>query len=332
MAENVVYELQCITDNPKFEGFAFKNRRHRKLGDDLGSAFLPDDMSTRAWEAPRLASVWTPQPVEGRVRPINDYPCVDLSIPAFSRRAVDVLREFLQPNGELLPLVSRVGDYFAYNVTTVADILDRKKSKVKWYDDSEQIIAVEISRYEFRPSRLRALTIFRLVEQPALTYVTQKFVDLVKDHDLQGFHFIKLWPLAARSTWRKEDRKEQTRNARVTTKRGRRSAIGNTLVFMLPTRRAKPGNTEKARIEALLDALDGLLYKQDSRAAYFGSVEGHDHHNGHYRVFLSCPDADALVEHLRPWLKALTWKPRPRIVKRYGAYDDLTCREQGVEV
>ena len=81
----------------------------------------------RNWTVPPLAPFWTPQRVIGQVRPFNDYPCVDLIVPAFSRKAVDALRNLLEPNGELLPLVAEVGEYFAYNITTVADILDQNE-------------------------------------------------------------------------------------------------------------------------------------------------------------------------------------------------------------
>ena len=38
----------------------------------------------------------------GHVRRFNDYPCINMSRPAFSQRAVDLLRDVLEPNGEPL--------------------------------------------------------------------------------------------------------------------------------------------------------------------------------------------------------------------------------------
>ena len=55
----------------------------------------------------------------------------------------------------------------------------------------------QIHRYEFFPEKLIGLSIFRLVEMSARTFVSQAFVDRVREHELQGFHFIKLWPLPA---------------------------------------------------------------------------------------------------------------------------------------
>jgi hypothetical protein len=118
---------------------------------------------------------------------------VNLQIPAFSRRAVEALRDFLEPNGELLPLVSSIGEYYAYNITTVVDALDHERSDILWYDGNHDI-ALRIRRYECRAEKLTGLSIFRLVEKPAYTFVHQVFVDRVRQHGLQGFDFTRLWP------------------------------------------------------------------------------------------------------------------------------------------
>jgi hypothetical protein len=196
MPEIALYNLDCITDNPEFEGFAFvREESLRKKGERLTFDFGPGDISTkgRAWTVTPLTPIWSPQPVVGQVKLHNDYPCVNLQIPAFSRRAVDALRDFLEPNGELLPLVSSVGEYYAYNITRVVDILDHERSEIKWYDEKHDI-ALRIIHYVCFPERLTGLSIFRLVEKPAYTFVHQVFVDRVRQHGLQGFDFTCLWP------------------------------------------------------------------------------------------------------------------------------------------
>lgn len=197
MSENALYNLDCITDNPEFEGFAFvREESLRKKGGRFTWDFGPDDVQTkgRAWTVKPLSPIWSPQPVIGQVQPHNDYPCVNLQIPAFSRRAVDALRDFLEPNGELLPLVSSVGEYYAYNIMTVVDILDHDRSDIIWYEGDHDI-ALRIRRYECNPEKLTGLSIFRLVEKPAYTFVHQVFVDRVRQHGLQGFDFTRLWPI-----------------------------------------------------------------------------------------------------------------------------------------
>jgi hypothetical protein len=194
MPENALYNLDTITDDPEFEGFGFVRgeslRGKRRLTFDFG----PDDIQTkgRGWTVTPLAPIWVPQPVLGRVKPHNDYPCVNLTIPAFSRRAVDALRDFLEPNGELLPLLSPLGEYYAYNITTVADILDHERSEIEWFNE-RRVSALRIRRYECIPEKLAGLSIFRLVEMSSSTFVHQVFVDRVRQHGLQGFDFTRLW-------------------------------------------------------------------------------------------------------------------------------------------
>jgi hypothetical protein len=196
MTENALYSLDPIPDDPEFEGFGFGDARSRRNKGRLAFDFDPDDVPTkgRAWTVTRMAQTWTPQRVFGQVKPHNDYPCVNLTVPAFSRRAVEALRAFLEPNGELLPLVSSVGEYYAYNITTVVDILDHQRSEIKWFQGGHDI-ALRIMRYDCIPEKLVGLSIFRLVEKPASTFVHQMFVDRVRQHGLQGFSFARLYPV-----------------------------------------------------------------------------------------------------------------------------------------
>jgi hypothetical protein len=193
--ENVLYNLDKITDNPEFEGFAFAREESLRNKGRLTFDFDPDDIPTkgRAWTVTPMAPIWFPQPVVGRVNAHNDYPCVNLRIPAFSRRAVDALRDFLEPNGELLPIISPIGEYYAYNITTVVDILDHEQSDIEWFDEKHDT-ALEVERYECIPEKLGGLSIFRLVEMCTSTFVHQVFVDRVRQHGLQGFAFTRLWP------------------------------------------------------------------------------------------------------------------------------------------
>lgn len=335
MAANALYKLECITDNPLYEGFGFVREESLRNKGRLAFDFDPDDVKTRgrAWTVTRMASLWKPQAVGGRVLPSNDYPCVNLTIPAFSRRAVDALRDLLEPNGELLPLVSSVGEYYVYNVTTVADILDHRRSKVDWADE-KHVTAIEINRYECAAEKMTELSIFRIVEMPASTYVTQPFVEQVNQTRLEGFHFIKLWPLPDGVDWRDDDRRKRKQEQQIESKRGRVPVNANTVVVMLSTAKSKPNKQETERVEKIMDEIDSLLYnptaKQD--ASHYGSLEGHEHTKGEFRLFLSCPNADTLVERLRPWLAKLTWKEPVRVLKRYGEYVDLNCREELVEL
>ena len=344
MTRIAIYELNPITDDPRFEGFAFV-RQETIRGKIIGGCsalvwdFDSDDGTSlgRAWTVPSLKPYWTPQPVLGRVRAYNDYPCVDLTIPAFSRRAVDALRDFLEPNGELLPLVSEVGEFYAYNTRTVADILDQERSQIDWLPNSEKHTfdrVFQIRRYEFLLEKPSEPSIFRLVERGSSTFVTQPFVDRVRQHELQGFHFVKLWPLPEGVSWRELDQKERKKKVQVKTKRRTTTAKGNTVVLRFPIAKAKPSKAEKDQLAKLMDEIDALLCDPTAKpdALVIGSLEGDDVVDSELRLFLSCPDADALVEKLRPWLKTLSWKGGVKVLKRHGELTDANCREEYVEL
>jgi hypothetical protein len=335
MNQNGLLELAPITDDPRFEGFAFVREESLRGKRSLQADFMPDNVLAqgRDWTVTPLIPRWIPQHVSGRVGPFNDYPCISLTIPVFSHRAVDALRDLLEPNGELLPLVSSLGEYYAYNATTVVDIIDHDRSNVQWANE-KHVTAFEVLRYECLPEKMNSLSIFRIVEKPSTTYVSQAFVDRVQQHELQGFHFIKLWPLPEGVSWQELDKKERKKKVQVKTKRGATLAKGNAVVLRLPIAKAKPSKAEKNRLAKLMDEIDGLLYDPTAKqgAPYLGSLEGDDVVEGELRLFFSCPDANALVEKLRPWLKTRSWPGGMKVLKRYGEMADANCRDEYAEL
>jgi hypothetical protein len=77
--------------------------------------------------------------------------------------------------------------------------------------------------------------------------------------------------------------------------------------------------------------LDVRLAIPSHDAPYFGRFDGHELASGEYRMFISCPDASALVEKLLPLLSALNWKGRVTVMKRYGEMRDASAREEVFE-
>src|SRR5262245_34678544 len=127
--EQAVYRLESFRFLRKYEGFERSNPRNFP-------DFYPEEWSTKKWKAPRLAKFWVPQKFIGDVWSENDFPCEGAPAwvtPVFSQRAVEGLREFLEPNGELLPVFTPMGTYYAYNVTTVVDALDVQKTQAGWW-------------------------------------------------------------------------------------------------------------------------------------------------------------------------------------------------------
>ena len=283
--------------------------------------------------------------VIGRVRSFNDYPCVGL-VPAFSGKAIEALREFFEPNGEILPLVSTVGPYFAYNITTIADVLDLERSDVLWPKGTEKDLllrihnggrvdtfysATLIRRYEFIAERLSGLSIFRIPEEKSSAYVTERFVAR-KDFDLQGMNFIKVPALPRGANWRKLNEQKIRRMERKET-RGK-LVKGNSVVLRLRAGDGakKPSANELAAVERMMDELDALLINVDVDASEAGSLEGHEWVDADCRLFFSCPDAEALVERLWPWLKSLRWPGKVMLMKRDGNYRDSSAPEEYVDL
>lgn len=172
-------------------------------------------------------------------------------------------------------------------------------------------------------------SIFRIPDTFSRVFVTQAFVDRVREHDLQGFHFVTLWPLPEGVSWEQEDKKSRGLETKIKIKAAIRAIKGNTVVLMFPTVEATPSAAEKQRLSQLMDELDAIFAKANSKKNYLGSLEGDDGVKSELRLFLSCPDADALVEHLAKWRNTVSWKDA-KILKRYGEITDPDCKEKYV--
>lgn len=321
-----VYRLLPVTDDPIYEGFGFEDNNSVK-GDSSGRIafdFMPEDVPTkgRRWTAPRLTHLWSPRKVIGRVRSFNDYPCVNLRIPAFSRRAVDALRPFLVTNGELLPLVSPVGEYYAYNTTTVLDALDERRSDIEWIDKGLGMASPSTFRsFVFKHETLKDASIFQIVQTPGVIYVTQSFVDAARKAVLRGMVF----EATASGTTRPGPPAE----SKISPGGSVSGSMRNTVVVILPTAKPRAGKREKLRVEAIKGELDSLLYDPAQSAdQYLGSVEGYDFSKGAFRLFVVCADADELAGRLREPLLTLPWDGPVIVMKRYGHLHDPDCREE----
>ncbi len=321
-----LFELKRVHDNPLYEGFASASRTwespsllgRESFEDDLIPGFTYRSIHVK-WRQARLAKVWTPLKVIGRVSPFNDNPWVD-GVPAFSQRACDSLRDLLKPNGELLPLDSDVGvPYYLYNITTISDALDMDRSICSWVGDS---YVGGVDYFEFHKKRLAGLSIFRIRQYPAIAVVTEDVVRRVEQEGLNGFDFVRIWPHKRGTNWRIAGRRyPKARKATAKLKR-------HTLVVSLPLAGKKPNAAERKTVNRFMGELDAQLSVTSLTAPYFGSLEGHEKAEGEVRLFLSCPDVDKCVAKLEPWLEALDW-PRPyQIAKRYGEiHEDNDAKE-----
>jgi hypothetical protein len=316
-------------DNPKYEGFGMGEqaslRGKRNRYEDLDPDFDP---KTNEWIIPRLSHIWKPVVVKGRVRPYNDFPCMGLSYPVFSQRAVDALRDFLEPNGELLPLVTSVGSYFVYNCTTVVDIIDFNRSKLNYLNKST---ILEIDHLYVYEECLEGLSIFQMRKYPGTCCVMRIVAQRIRQAKLEGFELRRLWPLPEHIPYwlhRKhpETHDELTAQSAVEN----RPIKGNSVVLRLALVGENPLPDEKERFDEIADQLDAMLVNPRKNSKYYGNLEIMEFVPWEARYFFSCPDADDLAKKLKPFVVALDWPAQKWLLKRYGEFVDNEATEEPV--
>lgn len=123
----------------------------------------------------------------------SDFPSLG-TIPVFSERALEALTDLLRDNGEVLPLTSDHGSYYAFNVTTVIDAIDEHRSTVQRFRDGA---IMEILEYEFVSERVQDRTIFKVPQLLSDVFVTDIFVQEVRRAGLVGFAFNEVWSASA---------------------------------------------------------------------------------------------------------------------------------------
>jgi hypothetical protein len=329
VAEQIaVYKLSAILDDPRFDGFDFARGVKSLLGNDFPiEDFQGEDPLMFSWKPASLAEVWKPPKVVGNVRPFNDYPCLGLTKPAFSERAVKCLRPMLEANGELLPLDSDLGSYWVFNVQTKCFALDVNRSKIAWWG-ADCDAAIDVKWFAFNQKKLRGLAIFKLREYPIEVFVTQVFRDRVEECGLNGFHFIKVWPYPRGVYWNDEEVKARRARAK---KKG--DLRGETLILRFRLAGPKPNAAENRMIKRFTEELRADLSAQSTPTApYYGSLETTELTRGEWRVFFSCGSVDKLIEHLEGWIDGNPWPGQLHIVKRRGHLLDRTAKEERIAI
>jgi hypothetical protein len=163
----------------------------------LATVYEPDVNVSFEFDGRPLRQRWRPLAVRPiteefpELTTVGDFTILG-TIPVFSKRAVEGLGELLTDNGELLPLEPAVDcmPYYAYNVTTVLNALDRDRTEGLWLAPDRLMV---VERYSFRPERLIGATIFRIPELQGTVFVTGKFVDRVVSCGIRGVAPEPVW-------------------------------------------------------------------------------------------------------------------------------------------
>lgn len=122
----------------------------------------------------------------------GDMPYLSPGKPTFSKKAVEVLGEFLYENVEILPIQYDLQELFIINVTNHIDAIDYDKADIKFMPDGKRILRVK--RYSFKTDRIREQHIFKIASQLYGTvFVSDAFRDKAIESGLEGFNFIEVW-------------------------------------------------------------------------------------------------------------------------------------------
>lgn len=213
-------------------------------------------------------------------------------------------------------------------MTTVADVLDNRKSKLQYLKDGFTALG-DILWYEFKPDLVNNLSIFRLPEQPSMKYVTEKFVTRVAQYGLKGFDFQIVWPLPENADWRMM-RRDRRRAVRAAGLPAGQTIKGNSvfIIFQLPRRSSEPSEAVLRSITRMATELDVQLVNLSSETPPIGNLENIDYDcPGVARIIVSCPDAQALIEKIRPWLARIRWPNGMTVIARSSNFADTAGRE-----
>ncbi len=124
--------------------------------------------------------------------PKGDFPSLIPNVPIFSRRAVAALRDLLEPNGEILPVMIAGAEYFLYNVTRVVDALDESGSDIVRFKDSSDVLTIH--DFAFFEKKVSGMIVFKIPQEiDGSVFVTDPFVRRVQAAGLKGFWFPLLW-------------------------------------------------------------------------------------------------------------------------------------------
>lgn len=164
----------------------------------LRPASVIDRKTLRTFDGAQKAATWGPTEVrlfresdffEGKLP--SDFPYLAPGVPVFSATAITVLRDLLEPHGEILSLLCDDGDYLAFNVTRLLDALNLERSQIQYFSDGS---VMDVQQYEFIAERLMGVPIFKLPQLAVSdVFVTDAFVQRVQDCGLTGFLFRPVW-------------------------------------------------------------------------------------------------------------------------------------------
>lgn len=122
----------------------------------------------------------------------SNTPSLSAHIPVFDKKAVDILREYLIGNAEILPIFCGDKEFFAINVISVLDCIDYETSEYKTFRDGVRIM--RFIKYAFIEEKIENVHLFKIKDEPLKSpFVSDAFRKKILDSDLKGFRFELVW-------------------------------------------------------------------------------------------------------------------------------------------
>ena len=316
-----------ILDNPLYGGLALS---HGELLKTYPSDWIKN---YKTWQPKLLKPTWSPPQVTTVQMKFTDFPCVNMMYPAFSQRAVDLLGNVLAANGELLPINHKEGISYFYNCTKMVNCLDLEKTKVTKLNGG--LITSTMDPLVFIEEMLQDLTVFKIRTQLTELFCSQTFVDLVNHCGLQGFSFIRIWPMPPGSTYRKERSKASTESGKQRPfGKLNLDASGNTVSLRLYTVTDKITKKEFDLANEIMALLEQKLDISDFSEfdTYYGHVEAYDIVDKEFRIIISCPDCEVLLARLMPIFRTLPWKGTFDVTKSHYPFTPIIYPDEDENV
>jgi hypothetical protein len=222
----------------------------------------------------------------------------------------------LDANGELLPVKSRFGLYYAYQTTTLTSgVLNTRKSKGIRLDENADYF-FDISAYEFFKSKLRGLSIFRIIEHPSEVLVSDDFRDRIEANQLLGFHLVPLWSAG----------KDTTADPLKMEKKAYERAQAKTLVLRLGIDRDIPTRSQRRSIDNLRERISETLVLSDPTQKYIGGLAGENVGDGYIDLLMPCPNPKQLYQALHECIDDLDWRGQKHVYGRDSPYWDVDAK------
>jgi len=152
-----------------------------------------DDVKKMWHDGTSRKSDWVPIPVEYGSRRHGERTDWDIDCglgPLFflTKRGVEILSPLIEPYGEVLPLISGDGEFYAYNTTRVIDALDHEASDFTRFASSGRISGW--NHLAFKEDIVADVPLFLVPEFPkGRLFLTERFVDCYVKYSLKGVKF-----------------------------------------------------------------------------------------------------------------------------------------------